>query len=35
MVQQSEHHITIGFSIVGSMCMCDAPIVEGGGYLQQ
>ena len=29
MVQQSEHHITIGFHIVGSMGMCDAPIVEG------
>ena len=35
MVQQSEHHVTIGFpSIVESMCMCDAPIVDGGVYLQ-
>ena len=27
-----DHHITIGFPIVGSMC--DAPIVEGGVYFQ-
>ena len=33
MVQQSEHRITIGFPIVRSMCMCDAPIFEGEGNL--
>ena len=35
MVQQSENYtcITIGLTIVGSMCMCDAPIVEEWGYL--
>ena len=32
MMQQSESHITIGFTIVGSMCMCDAPFVAGGCY---
>ena len=34
MVPQLEHHITIGFPIVGSICMGDAPFVEGGVYLQ-
>ena len=32
MVQQSECHKTIQFTIVESMCMYDALIVEEGGY---
>ena len=31
MAVTSECHITIGFTVVGTMCMCGAPIVEGGG----
>ena len=30
MVRQSERHRANQFTIVGSMCMCDAPIVERG-----
>ena len=32
MMQQSERQNTIGIAIAGSMCMCDATYIAGGGY---